>query len=184
MQKVQHNNFLVLKNVSLTFLVTSLFSLPVFSQKKQETKPTSCQIATIQRDSVLVKLKEYPTQVKMLEAYQKQLQSEYDFKKLELDTKVKNYQENEKAYSDAQKQEKVQELQNLDGDLKKYSQEAEQKLLKKEQELLQPMNDKINRAIEAVALKQGYAQIMDRKSVYFSLPVCDATKLVIDEANK
>ena len=45
-----------------------------FSQKKTETKPTTCQIATIQRDSVLVKLKDYPTQVKMLEAYQKQLQ--------------------------------------------------------------------------------------------------------------
>jgi outer membrane protein len=170
----------------ILFLILTMMqsSMIIFSQKKQESKPTSCQIATIQRDTVLVKLKEYPTQVKMLEAYQKQLQSEYDFKKLELDTKVKNYQDNEKAYNDAQKLEKVQELQNLDTDLKKYSQEAEQKLLKKEQELLQPMNDKINKAIEAVATKQGYTQIMDRKSVYFSLPVCDATKLVIEEANK
>jgi outer membrane protein len=156
----------------------------VLSQKKQETKPTFCQIATIQRDSVLVKLKEYPTQVKMLEAFQKQLQSEYDFKKLELDTKVAEYQEKEKTFSDAQKQEKVQVLQKLDDDLKKYSQEAEQELMKKEQELLQPMNEKINKAIEEVAAKQGYQQVMDRKSVYFSLALCDATKLVIDEANK
>ena len=168
----------------LTILTFFTFLIS-FSQKKTETKPmTNCQIATIQRDSVLVKLKEYPTQVKMLEAYQKQLQSEYDFKKLELDTKVAEYQEKEKTFSDAQKQEKVQELQKLDEDLKKYSQEAEQELMKKEQELLQPMNEKINKAIEAVAVKQGYQQIMDRKSVYFSLALCDATKLVIDEANK
>ena len=60
-----------------------LQGLTTLSQKKQDTKLTICQIATIQRDSVLVKLKEYPTQVKMLEAYQKQLQSEYDFKNLE-----------------------------------------------------------------------------------------------------
>ncbi len=172
------------KHFTLAISVILLVTEVSFSQKKQEPKPTTCQIATIQRDSVLVKLKEYPTQVKMLEAYQKQLQSEYDFKKLELDTKVKDYQENEKTNSDAQKQEKAQELQKLDEELKRFSQEAEQKLLKKEQELLQPMNDKINKAIEAVAFKQGYAQIMDRKSVYFSLAVCDATKLVIEEANK
>ena len=174
----------------IKFILILFFPLWIYSQSLLVAsncigiKPTFRQISTILRDSVVVKLKEYPTQVKMLEAYQKQLQSEYDFKKLELDTKVKNYQDNEKAYNDAQKQEKVQELQNLDADLKKYSQEAEQKLFKKEQELLQPMNDKINMAIEAVANKQGYAQIMDRKSVYFSLPVCDATKLVIEEANK
>lgn len=165
-------------------LLFSFFNLVLFAQKKQETKPIPCQIATIQRDSVLVKLKEYPTQVKMLEAYQKQLQSEYDFKKLELDTKFKDYQVNVESFKDAQKQEKLEEVQKLDEELKRFSQEAEQKLLKKEQELLQPMNDKINKAIEAVAVKQGYTQVMDRKSVYFSLPVCDATKLVVDEANK
>ena len=162
-----------------------MFGFRAFSQKKTETKPTTnCQIATIQRDSVLVKLKDYPTQVKMLEAYQKQLQSEYDFKKLEFDTKVKNYQDNEKAYNDAQKQEKVQELQNMDTDLKKFSQEAEQKIMKKEQELVQPMNDKINKAIETVATKKGYQQVIDRKSTYFSIAACDATILVIEEANK
>lgn len=168
-------------NISLClFLFTASVA---FSQKKQEPKATFCQIATIQRDSVLVKLKEYPTQVKMLEAYQKQLQSEYDFKKLELDTKVADYQDKEKTLSDVQKKEKMQELQKLDEDLKNFSQEAEQKLVKKEQELLLPMNDKINKAIEAVAEKQGYQQVMDRKSVYFSLSVCDATQLLIVQAN-
>lgn len=119
----------------------------------------------------------------MLEVFQKQLQSEYDFKKLELDTKVADYQEKEKTFSDAQKQEKVQELQKLDDELKKFSKEAEQKLVKKEQELLLPMNDKKIKVIEAAASKKGYQQVMDRKLVYFSLALCDATKLVIDEAN-
>jgi outer membrane protein len=165
-------------------VITLLASLNAIAQKKQESKPTTCQIATIERDSVMVKLKDYPTQVKMLEAYQKQLQSEFDFKKLELDTKVKDYQEKEKSLTETQKQEKVQELQKLDDELRKFNQEAEQKLLKKEQELLQPLNQKMEKAIEAVALKQAYSQIIDRKFLYFSLPVCDATKLVIEEANK
>jgi len=172
-------------------LIRTIFSIMLiftvkfaFTQKKQETKQTNCQIATIQLDSVLVKLREYPTQVKILEAYQKQLQSEYDFKKLELDTKVKNYQDNEKAYNDAQKQEKVQEIQTLENDLKKFGQEAEKKLLKKEQELLQPMYDEINKAIESVAVKNGYQQIIDKKNTYYSITTCDVTTSVTEEANK
>jgi outer membrane protein len=168
-------------NFVLLFL---LFSFESFSQKKQETKTITCQTATIQRDSILVKLKEYKTQVSLLEAFQKQLQSEFDFRKLEFDTKLKDYQEKESTFSAAVKESIVNELQKLDGELKKFNTEAEQKLAKKEQELLQPMNDKINAAIDAVALREGYFQVIDKKSVYFSKAVCDATQLVIEEANK
>ncbi len=172
-------------NMKLLFIaVIMVYSVQVFSQKKQETKSITCQIASIQRDSVLVNLKEYPVQVKILEAFQKQLQSEFEFKQLELDAKVKDYQEKEKIFTETQKQEKIQELQNSDNELKKFKQEAQQKLQQKEQELLLPMNEKINKAIEAVALKKAYTQIIDRKFVYFSLPACDATQLVIEEANR
>jgi outer membrane protein len=165
-------------------LMFSVFSLQVLAQKKQETKSAICQIASVHRDSVLVNLKEYPVQVKILEAFQKQLQSEFEFKQLELDAKVKEYQEKEKTFTEAQKQEKTQELQNSENELKKFKQEAQQKLQQKEKELLQPMNEKINKAIEAVALKKAYTQIIDRKFTYFSLPACDATQLVIEEANR
>jgi len=177
-----------MKNKNLIHLVFYLLHLffinDLIAQKKQETKSITCQIASIQRDSVLVNLKEYPVQVKILEAFQKQLQSEFEFKQLELDAKVKDYQEKEKTFTETQKQEKIQELQNSDNELKKFKQEAQQKLQQKEQELLQPMNEKINKAIEAVALKKAYTQIIDRKFTYFSLPSCDATKLVIEEANR
>ena len=153
------------------------------AQKKPDLKPQLCQIATIQRDSVLVKLKEYPAQVKMLEAYQKQLQSEYDFKKLELDTRLAEYQEKESTFSEEQKQEKIAELQRMNEELNAFSQSAEQKLMEKEQELLRPMNERIDKAIETVAQKKGYHQMVDRKMVYFSLSACDATREVITEAN-
>jgi len=175
---------LAMKKFLLCTSVVLMFSSQVFSQKKQETKTITCQTATIQRDSVLVKLKEYKTQVSLLEAFQKQLQSEFDFRKLEFDTKLKDYQEKESTFSAAVKESIVNELQKLDGELKKFNSEAEQKLAKKEQEVLQPMNDKINAAIDAVALREGYFQVIDKKSLYFSKAVCDATQLVIEEANK
>ncbi len=165
-------------------LLISFFTFQTLAQKKVEAYKSVCLVATIKRDSILVNLKEYPTQVKILEAFQKQLQSEFEFKQIELDAKVKDYKEKENTYTETQKQEKILELQSFDNELKKFKEEAQQKLQKKEQELLQPMNEKINKAIEIVALKKGYTQIIDSKFAYFALPACDATKHVIEEANR
>jgi outer membrane protein len=173
-------------NLRYTILFLGLFFKAqfAFTQNKQVAKLSACQTATIQRDTVLIKLKEYKTQVSLLEAFQKQLQSEFDYRKLEFDTKLKDYQEKETTFSPAVKEAIMTELQKLDEELKKFNSEAEQKLIKKEQELLQPMNDKINAAIDAVALREGFFQVIDKKFVYFSKAVCDATQLVIEEANK
>jgi Skp family chaperone for outer membrane proteins len=165
----------------IIFIASASF---LFSQNKGAGKVATCQTATIQRDSVLVKLKEYKTQVSLLEAFQKQLQSEFDYRKLEFDTKLKSYQEKESTFSLLEKESIMNELQKLDDELKKFNAEAEQKLMKKEQELLQPMNDKINAAIDAVAQREGFFQVIDKKFVYFSKAVCDATQLVIEEANR
>jgi outer membrane protein len=165
----------------MVFIASASF---LFSQSKNPAKLAACQTATIQRDSVLVKLKEYKTQVSLLEAFQKQLQSEFDYRKLEFDTKLKNYQEKESTFSVVVKEAIVSELEKMDEELKKFNSDGEQKLIKKEQELLQPMNDKINAAIDAVAVKEGYFHVIDKKFVYYSKSLCDATQLVIEEANR
>ena len=168
---------------SLIFIVLSFITSMLFSQKKAETK-ASAAIGTIQRDTVLVKLKEYDTQVKLNEAFQKQLTAEYDMKKLELETKLKAFGEEQAKLSAEQKQAKQQELQKMDGELQAFAKEAQQKLVKKEQELVAPLNDKINKAIEVVAQKYGYTHIAEKKNFYYVSNAFDVTKLVIEEANK
>jgi outer membrane protein len=165
------------------FLMIVFNSFFCFSQKKP-TINSQCLLATIQRDSVLVKLKEYSSAIKMQEAFQKQLQSEFDFKKLELDTKIKEYQEKEKTLTEDQKKEQVALIQKLDGELQKFSQEAKERLAAKERELMQPMDFKINKAIERVAAAFGYKQIIEKKICYYASADCDATQQVITEANK
>jgi outer membrane protein len=168
----------------LIIIIINFISFYGFTQKKLDEKKINCQIATIYRDSVLINLKDYSKQLKILEAFQKQLKSEYDYKKLELDTKVLDLKDNEKTNNENQKLEKVKEIKLLEDQLNLFSKEAEQNLLKKEQELLEPLNNKINLAIESVANKYGYNQIMEQKLLYFSNKFCNITKLVIEEANK
>ncbi len=48
---------------TLSYLV---ISISAFGQKKNEINANSSQLATIHRDTILIKLKEYLTQIKLL----------------------------------------------------------------------------------------------------------------------
>lgn len=167
-----------------TIATVLLFSFVAFAQKNTTTASEPFKLGFINVDSVLVKLKEYPTQVKILEAFQKQLTAEFEVKNLEFETKYKEFQEKEKTYTEEQKKSKIEELQKLDQELGKLRQESNQKIASKEKDLLVPLNEKILKAIEIVAKAKGYSHITDRKNFYFALPGYDVTKLVIEEANK
>jgi Skp family chaperone for outer membrane proteins len=170
-----------MKLLNLFFVFVWTFS---FAQKKPDQKSLQCLVATIQRDSVLVKLNDYEPALKLNEAYQKQLNAEYDMKKLELETKLKAYGEEQAKLSEEQKQTREKELQKMDGELQTFAREAQQKLAQKEQELVAPLNEKIAKAIEVVATKYGYTHIADKKNFYYVSATFDVTKLVVEEANK
>ena len=170
-----------MRKIFLFFLFLTNF---IFAQKKAEVKPVSCPIATLQFDTVLVKLKDYNTQLKIVEAFQKQLQSEYDFKKLELETKIKEYGDKEKTMAEETKQQTVTALQKQQEELNTFLQESRQKFQQKQQELFQPLYDKIQKAIEKVAQKHGYSYITAKNNFFYASPAYDVTQLVIEEANQ
>ena len=160
------------------------FCSHINAQKKSEVAITTQKLGYILYDSVLVHVNSYSTQVKLNEAYQKQLNAEYEMKKLELETKLKEFGDKQATLSEEQKKAKQQELQKMDGDLQSFAQEAQKKLAQKEQELVAPLNEKISKAIEVVAAKYGYTHIADKKNFYYVSSAFDVTKLVVEEANK
>jgi outer membrane protein len=171
-----------MKNL-FTIIALTILSLGLFAQKSTATTE-AIKLGYINVDSVLIKLKEYPTQVKILEAFQKQLTAEFEVKNLEFETKYKDFQEKEKSFSEDVKKSKIEELQTLDQELSKMRQDANQKIAQKERDLLVPLNEKIIKAIEIVAKAKGYSHITDRKNFYFVSPSFDVTAAVTEEANK
>lgn len=155
----------------------------VFAQKPSGNSSVQ-KVGFINVDSVLVNLKEYTNQVKILEAFQKQLTAEYEVKNLEFENKYKDFQEKEKTLLDAEKKSKIEALQALDQELNKMRQESNKKIADKEKDLLVPLNEKILKAISIVAKNKGYSFVTDRKNFYFVEDAYDITKLVTDEANK
>ena len=78
-----------------------------------------------------------------------------------LQTKVAEYQEGEARFTEAQKQEKQKELQKLDQEVRQDAQRAQNQLMLKQQELLQPITTKLEAAIKALAAEEAYTFILN-----------------------
>jgi outer membrane protein len=173
-----------MRKLFTTFFLFAICAL-VFAQKPATSAAGEVtKIGYINIDSVLVNLKDYPAQVKILEAYRKKLTAEFEVKNLEFEQKYKEFQDNEKKYTEDEKKKKFAELQTLDQELGKMRNDANNQIAQKERDLLVPLEEKILIAIEIIAKAKGYSHITDRKNFYFVSPAYDVTKLVIDEANK
>lgn len=171
-------------NVALIFTLALLASYPLKAQKKNKKSDNVEQVfAHITYDSILVNLKEYPKLVKLIEAYQKQLVSEYEVKSLEFETLLDDYKEKEESLPEQEAAEKMQQLQGLNKELEQMRNEFEQKIFDKEKELLKPLNEKIQKAIKEVASEQGYTHVVEKKNFYYIDTSFDATELIINKAN-
>jgi len=107
-----------------------------------------------------------------IEAYKKTFTDQMASMQKELETKYKAYQDGAKTMSEPIKTVKEKELQDLQGRMGSFEQSAQEKIEGKLQELLAPVNDKAQKAIEAVAKEKGYAYIMDTSVgvIIYALP--------------
>lgn len=102
-----------------------------------------------------------------------------------LQTLQKKYQDFQQKQSqgelspiDAEKQ--AQALKEEEQALVNFEQESQQKLMAKSEELLTPMQDKVNNAIKMVAQENGYSYILDlsQGSILYADPTADVSALV------
>jgi outer membrane protein len=170
--------------ITILFFAIGFFSTAVFAQKKGKSSSEQVQlIAHITYDSVLVNMQEYAKSVKLLEAYQKQLVSEFELKSLELDAAIDNYRAKESKMTDEQKDQEAIKVQGMRKELEQLQNEYQQKIMRKEQELLAPLNEKIQAAISKVAAENGFTHVVEKRNFYFIDDIFDATNMVIKAAN-
>ena len=98
-----------------------------------------------------------------LETYQKQLVSSGEQMVKDLDAKIQAYskQAQEGTLSQVQMQQKEAELTKEQQKIQAYELEVQNKILKKREEVLQPIMDKVKEAIENVGKENGYTMIFD-----------------------
>jgi len=102
-----------------------------------------------------------------IQAYAKSFQEQLQAMSKEYETKIQAFQAGEKTMTDAMKEVKVKEIKDLEARIESTNQSAQEKVEKKRQDLLQPIIDKADKAIKAVATEKGYDYIFDTSTGAF-----------------
>jgi outer membrane protein len=96
-----------------------------------------------------------------LKVHEQQLSSQLEAKSKDFQTKNQEYQQNAQNMIPEVRADKEQELQNLYQSIQQFQQEAQMSLQRKSGELLQPVYEKIQTAIDEVAKANGYTHIFN-----------------------
>jgi outer membrane protein len=122
-------------------------------------------------------------------AYAKTFQDQLQAMQKELETKYKAYEAGVKTMTEAMKDVKEKELTDLQNRIQSVQQGAEEKIAAKRQDMLKPITEKADAAIQAVAKEKGYSYILDANAggIIYAMPTDNIladvkTKLGIKDA--
>ena len=110
-------------------------------------------------------LPEYKQIENELKTFETQLQNQLKTKSQELETKYKAYTALPANTPDAIKKDKESELAYLQENIQKFQQDAQTSMQNKQNDLLNPVFVKVGKAIEEVALENGYSYIINPQMI-------------------
>ena len=88
----------------------------------------------------------------------------------EINKKIVDYQQNQATMADAIKQIRGQEITEMQQRYELFVQTAQQDLQKRQQELMTPIYEKMQKAIKAVGDAEGYTYIFDAAAMTYISP--------------
>lgn len=155
------------------FLFVILFGLNGFASAQ------TVKIAHVNTNEVMNAMPDRAKAEKNLENYYNELQEQLKVMYNEYTGKLQDYQANAETMSNLVKQSKEKELVDLESRITAFQSNAENEFENKRAELLQPLLEKIQNAINAVGKEKGYTYILDvatGTTVYIGSDAVDVTK--------
>ena len=137
------------------------------------------KIAHVNTAEILDAMPDKAKAEKSLEKYYGELQSQLETMAKEYQTKMQDYEANQATMSNLVKQSKEKEIIDLQTRITQFQANAENEFEAKRAELLKPILDKIQNAINSVGKEKGYTYIIDLATgaaVYVGDNAVDVTK--------
>ena len=122
------------------------------------------KFAYVDTEYILEKMPEYTTAQRQIEQMSNQYQSTIETEAKKVDQLFRSYQAERGRLSDVQRQQREQDIINKEQavkDLQKSFFGQEGTVTKRTEALMQPIKDRVQRAIDALAREGGYAVIFD-----------------------
>src|SRR5688572_16692505 len=136
----------------LFFLLASLCTVAQNSPQK---------IGHADWEYIFSQMPEYKQIESELGIYEAQLQNQLKLKNQELEIKYKTYTGLPASTPDAIRKDKESELTYLQQNFQKFQQDAQASMQKKQSDLINPVFAKVGKAIEEVAVENGFAYIIN-----------------------
>lgn len=149
----------------VSILVLAMFFLSPVSHSKE------LAIGYTNVELVLTYMPETRQMEQNLQTYEKTLQQKYQVKNDYYQAKLMEYYEKQQSngLSPAEDQVRREELVRLEDEIKQFGADSEQQLVAKRTELLAPILEKLQRAIDDVAQEKGYDYVFNQLSSGTSL---------------
>ena len=154
------------------FLGVALFVMSGLAQAQ-------VKIAHVNTAEILDAMPEKAKAEKDLEKYYGELQTQLQTMAQEYQTKLQDYEANQAAMANLMKQSKEREILDLQNRIQQFQANAETEFENKRAQLLKPILDKIQNAINTVGKEKGYTYMLDLATgatVYVGTDAVDATK--------
>ena len=148
-----------MKNLKKAALAVLLLSISFVGNAQQ-------RIAHVNSNEIMQKMDDYKIAELVLDSLTKSLKAEITSYQVELQKKQEAYSLMDKAKtSDAMRLMKEKELTDLDQRINEFAQNAQTDMQNKQAELLEPIQKKLQKAIEQVAKEKGYNYVMDDQAL-------------------
>ena len=119
------------------------------------------KIAHINSNELLESMPERTKMAAQVQDYAKKLESQLLTMSQEYDLKVQEFQRQQGVMTEPIKQAKLKEITDLESRIQKFQLDAQQDLQSEEARVLQPLIDRLKKAINDVAAEKGYDYVLD-----------------------
>lgn len=119
------------------------------------------KVAHINSNELLESMPEKAVLATKVQDFAKRLENQLVAMSQEYELKVQDFQKQQGVMTEAIKQIKVKEITDLENRIQKFQQDAQIDLQNEESRLLQPLIDRLKKAINDVAADKGYDYVLD-----------------------
>jgi outer membrane protein len=141
-------------------LKSLLFATALFIGATSFTSAQS-KIAHIDKQELIKAMPEYTSAQAEIEKLGKTYETTIQTSIKELENKLKQYDAEASSKTQEENQKRMQEVEGMKQSLGQYQQQAQKDLQEKEFNLLKPIVEKADNAIQAVAKQQGFQYVLD-----------------------
>ena len=159
------------KIIKVFFLTAALFLMNGFVSAQ------TVKIAHVNTTEIMSDMPEVAKAEKSLSDYYAELQEQLKSMYTEYQNKLQDYQANAESMTNLVRQSKEKEILDLESRISAFQSSAEGEIDAKRTELMQPLIDKIQTAIDAVGKEKGLTYIFDSTTaIYIGADAVDITK--------